>query len=238
MSEPKVIYEDKFLMVLDKPPGWVVNKAATTRRQQTIQDWLPPVSGKKESDFVKREGIVHRLDKETSGLLIVAKKEDAFEDLQRQFKARSVLKKYLCLVHGKPRPEKGEIRAPLMRHPYNRKKFGVFLGGREAETMYKVIKDFGGKFSLVEMRPKTGRTHQIRVHLKYLGHPVVGDKTYAGRKTGRLDREWCPRQFLHAFYIKFTHPISKKELVFKTDLPHDLKKILKNLEEGEHGKGH
>jgi 23S rRNA pseudouridine1911/1915/1917 synthase len=88
------------------------------------------------------------------------------------------------------------------------------------------------------MRPKTGRTHQIRVHLKYLGHPVVGDKTYAGRKTGRLDREWCPRQFLHAFYIKFTHPISKKELVFKTDLPHDLKKILKNLEEGEHGKGH
>ncbi len=234
MNKPKVVYEDDFLLVLDKPAGWVVNRAQTTRGRVTIQDWLSPVSGDQEdSDFVKRRGIVHRLDKETSGLLVVAREERVFKNLQRQFKERRVRKKYLCLAHGVLKPEKGKIIAPVARHPGDRKKFGVFFQGRESETRYKVKEYFKDKLSLVEVYPKTGRTHQIRIHLKFIGHPVVGDLTYAGRKTARADRVWCPRQFLHAFYLKFVHPESKKTMEFKTGLPDDLREALEKLRRGK-----
>jgi 23S rRNA pseudouridine1911/1915/1917 synthase len=229
MNKPKIIFEDQSLLVLDKPAGWVVNRAETTLRLPTIQEWLKPVKGESDSDFVKRRGIVHRLDKETSGLLLVAKTGVVFEALQKQFKERRIIKKYLCLVHGVVSPKEGRINAPVLRHPYNKKKFGVFLGGREAVTDYKVVRSFGNQFSLVEARPKTGRTHQIRVHFKYIGHPIVADELYVGRKTQREDKKWCPRQFLQAFYLGFYHPVSKKFLEFEIDLPGELKKALKSL---------
>lgn len=233
MKAPKILYEDQHLLVLAKPAGLVVNRAQTTK-ETTLQDWIEN-NFKFEISNSKfyRNGIVHRLDKETSGVMVVAKTPTAFSNLQQQFKERKVKKYYLALVHGKVQPEQGVIRAPISRSPFDRKKFGIFLGGREAETEYKVlaVKEKEGNFySLLEVRPKTGRTHQVRVHLKYLGYPLVGDEFYAGRKTVRADRQWCPRQFLHAQRIIFFHPQTGKKLDFSSPLPPELKNALKYLE--------
>ena len=255
----QIIFEDDFLLVIDKPAGMVVNWAETTRGEETVQDWIEnnfqfPIS----NDQTLRNGIVHRLDKETSGLLIIAKTKEVFENLQQQFKERKVKKKYLALVHGKLEPVEGVIEASISRSPFDRKKFGVFLGGREAKTGYKVIKYLDGirsfvnhrhqmdrltiknkssadgglqdsphsrihvQFSLLGLTPETGRTHQIRVHLKFIGHPIVGDEKYAGRKTSRSDRKWCPRQFLHAAGLSFNHPVTGKRMEIVSKLPSDL----------------
>jgi len=261
---PQILYEDEFLLVLNKPAGWVVNRSQTVKKE-TLQDWLEKNFQFSIFNFQNyRSGIVHRLDKDTSGVLVVAKTPEAFENLQRQFKERIVKKRYLVLVHGKIQPFDGVIRAPIARSPFDRKKFGVFLGGREAETKYRMISNFSRlkqrvavlgdlkqrsrptrrtgrqfsnsqkeNFSLLEVEPKTGRTHQIRVHLKYLGHPVVADEFYAGRKTYRADKLWCPRQFLHAYELIFTHPQSEKKVKFFAPLPFDLKKALGNLKKCE-----
>ena len=239
MIAPKIVFEGTSFLVLEKPPGWVVNRAETTRGIQTIQDWIEEklkiknLKLKIPSDFIRRSGVVHRLDKETSGLLLIAKTPEAFENLQEQFKERRVEKRYLALVHGRVQPDSGEINAAISRSPFNRKKFGVFLGGREAVTKYKILGYYDtrrlGKFSLVELEPKTGRTHQIRVHLKYIGHPVVGDDFYAGRKTAGLDRKWCGRQFLHASYLAFFHPETGEKLEFTSPLPTDLEAVMKKL---------
>jgi len=244
---PQILYEDEFLLVLNKPAGWVVNRSQTVKKE-TLQDWLEKNFQFSVFSFQNyRSGIVHRLDKNTSGVLVVAKKPEVFENLQRQFKERTVKKRYLVLVHGKVQPLEGVIRAPIARSPFDRKKFGVFLGGREAETKYRVISNFfrpkqrgkqisnSGKedFSLLEVEPKTGRTHQIRVHLKYLGYPVVADEFYAGRKTYRADKLWCPRQFLHACELSFTHPQSGKKVKFSASLSLDLKKALECLKKCE-----
>lgn len=227
-----VFFEDETILLLDKPAGLVVNKAKTVE-QTTLQDWLQVYLKLKGRGIGARAGIVHRLDKETSGLILVAKTEKAFLELQKQFKERKVKKKYLALVHGHLETKRGVIKAPISRSPFDRKKFGVFLGGREGETEYKLLKDYEhqklGSFSLLELAPKTGRTHQIRVHLKYIGHPVVADKKYAGRKTARQDRQWCPRQFLHALSITFRHPETGKRLKFTSALPDELKKALELL---------
>lgn len=242
MKAPKILHEDEYLLVLDKPAGLVVNRAETTK-QPTLQDWIEKKL-KVKSDFIQRAGIVHRLDKETSGLILVAKTPEAFASLQKQFKERRVNKRYLALVHGKIEPSEGIIKAPITRSPFDRKKFGIFLGGREAETRYKTILNFtcpSGRrefkilnreeeFSLLELTPKTGRTHQIRVHLKFIGHPVVGDEFYAGRKTARADRLWCPRQFLHASFLSFFHPKTGEKVEFTSPLPLELKNALKYLE--------
>lgn len=247
----KIVYEDGTFLVIDKPSGWVVNRAETTKGAQIVQDWVekylkvPQEESTRDTrgtldicdTFCRRAGIVHRLDKETSGLLLVAKTPTAFENLQKQFKERKVEKRYLALVHGKVEPPEGVIEAAISRSPFDRKKFGVFLGGREAKTKYRVLsikykvwerKEFF--YSLLELTPETGRTHQIRVHLKYIGHPVVGDEKYAGRKIARQDRQWCPRQFLHAAYLKFRHPKTKEEMEFKEELPKDLKEALQTLD--------
>jgi len=221
-STPKIIYEDQSLLVIDKPAGVVVNRAETVR-EKTIQDWLKESLKIKGEGIGDRAGIVHRLDKETSGLLLIAKTEKAFVNLQKQFKERRVEKRYLALVHGRVMPKKGTIEVPIARNPYNRKKFGVFLGGRQAKTNYQVKKTYPD-LTLLELRPETGRTHQIRVHLKYINHPVVADEKYGGRKTARADREWCPRQFLHASFLSFTHPETKKKVSFSSPLPLELKK--------------
>jgi len=231
--EPKIIYEDSSLLVLDKPAGWIVNEASTTKDQPVLQTWLSQKDYPLARSLAERRGIVHRLDKETSGIIIVAKTKSAFEALQRQFKERQVKKTYLALVHGVLDEKVGEIEAPVGRLPWRRDRFGVLPGGREALTSYQVIDYFtrdGEEYSLVEAKPKTGRTHQIRIHLKYLGHPVVADEFYAGRKTARRDRTWCPRLFLHAASIEFFHPERGQKVKFSSGLPADLAVALVTLE--------
>ncbi len=224
--EPRVIYQDDSLLVIDKPAGWIVNEAETTKGQNVLQSWLSKMDYSLAKSREYRSGIVHRLDKETSGILIVAKIVAAFENLQKQFKERKVQKTYTALAHGKIEPKEGTIEAPVGRLPWRRDRFGVLPGGRQATTLYKVLsyhQQKANSYSLLELYPKTGRTHQIRIHLKYLGHPIVADEFYAGRKTARADRKWCPRLFLHASSIKFSHPVSNKPLEFKSPLPLDLR---------------
>ena len=209
-------------MVVDKPAGMVVNRAQTTKGRLTLQDWLM----KEKQILIDRAGIVHRLDKETSGVLVVAKSESVMKALQEQFKRRLVKKTYWCLVHGLVVPKEGRINLPISRNPFNRQRFGVFIGGREAETDYQVLNYYHlglEKFSLVEVKPKTGRTHQIRVHFKNLGFPLVGDEWYGGRKTSKKDRVWCPRLFLQAMAIEIN------QQVFRTSLALDLHGVLNKL---------
>ena len=229
--DTKIIFEDKNILLLNKPSGAVMNRANTTKKP-TIQDWLEKYLRLKDEGIGGRAGIVHRLDKGTSGIIIVAKTTKAFENIQRQFKERKVEKSYQCLVHGKIEIKKGQIKAPVGRLPWNRERFGVLPGGRSAETNYEVISYYKNDkdiFSLVNVFPRTGRTHQIRIHMKYLGYPLVADEFYAGRKTSREDKTWCPRLFLHAKSISFVHPDTNKKLVFQANLPDDLGKVLQKL---------
>ena len=231
---PQVVFQDDLLLVLDKPAGMVVNRAETTKNEETIQDWIQknlqfPISNSQPL----RNGLVHRLDKETSGLLIIAKTKEAFFNLQQQFKERKVRKRYLALVHGKVEPTQGMIQAAISRSPFDRKKFGVFLGGREAKTNYKVEKYYHlgtENYTFLELTPTTGRTHQIRVHLKFIGHPIVADEKYVGRKTLRKDLQWCPRLFLHAVGLSFFHPFSLQEVNLSSKLPSDLRLAMMKLE--------
>lgn len=227
----KVIFEDESLLVLDKPARVVVNRAKTTK-DETIQDWLEGYLKLKDRGIGDRAGIVHRLDKETSGALVVAKTKEVFENLQAQFKARKVKKEYTALVHGKVEIKTGTIEVPVGRLPWNRERFGVLPGGRAAETKYRVkeyYKKGGEDFSLLILKPKTGRTHQIRIHLKYLGYPIVSDTFYTGRKRARADRQWCPRLFLHAAKIVFNHPVNKKRVEHTSELPRELSACLRKL---------
>jgi len=180
---------------------------------------------------------VHRIDKETSGILLVAKTKEAFVDLQAQFKERKVKKTYLALAHGKIESEEGEIRVPVGRLSWNRKKFGVVADGREAVTKYKVLSIKYSVFdkkreplTLLELYPETGRTHQIRVHLKYINHPIFADFLYAGRKTSRDDRKFLNRVFLHAHKISFYHPRNKELVSFESNLPVELLSVINKLE--------
>ena len=234
MNDIKIIYEDEDFLIVDKPSGIIVNKADTTEGEFTVQDFLEQkyfLEGKTadESDFYKRGGIVHRIDKETSGILVVAKNKESFENLQLQFKERKVNKTYIALVHGHVTPKEGDIAVPVGRLPWNRKRFGVLAGGKDAITHYKVIEEYKGPFTLLELNPKTGRTHQIRVHLKYFNHPIFGDLFYAGRKTSRQDRKLLNRFFLHAKKISFLHPKTGERVEFESNLPHELESTLKAL---------
>jgi len=227
--EPEIVYEDNDLLVVNKPAGMVVDRSVTTKKRVTLEDWLAEQG---RGRGLVRQGIVHRLDKETSGLVVVAKTREVMGELQSQFKERQVEKIYLALVHGQVRPKKGKIKAPISRNPFNRKKFGVFVGGKAAETDYEVEKEYqcqGKDYGLLRLRPKTGRTHQLRVHLKYLGHPIVADELYAGRKTARNDRRWCERLWLHASQLELQQPFKKKKMGFKIDLAADLVAVLKKL---------
>lgn len=237
-----VLYEDREVLAINKPPGMVVNRA-TTVKEATVQDWAEErLIIKKEKlkieeedkDFCNRAGIAHRLDKETSGVLLIAKTPQTFFALQQQFKERGIKKTYLAVVHGTVVPEEGEIRVPVGRLPWNRERFGVVPGGKEAITRYKCVKASmrqcvkGEKeeISIVELHPETGRTHQIRVHMKYINHPIVGDYLYAGRKTARSDRVWAPRVMLHAWKVSFQHPTTKKDLAIEAPIPDDMNAII------------
>lgn len=234
MTDIKIIYKDNDILVLDKPSGITVNNADTTKGQFTVQDYLQekfslqnPTND--ESDFYKRAGIVHRIDKETSGILVVARNKESFDNLQLQFKERKVNKTYVALVHGHVESLEGEISVPIGRLPWNRKRFGVLSGGKEAKTFYKVLEKYQKPFTLLELTPKTGRTHQIRVHLKYFNHPIFGDFLYAGRKTSRDDRKILERFFLHAEKINFFHPTTGKKIEFESPLPLELWQTLKTV---------
>lgn len=236
-GEPSLIYIDPSFLVLDKPSGWVVNSATTTKAP-VVQEWLEANNARLGTRGVDRMGIVHRLDKETSGILLVARDQYAMDELQRQFKERSIKKQYTALVHGKLKVQKGEVDAPIGRRPKNRERFGIVKEGREAQTGYEVIGEYiqdetspqGRRvYTLLRLFPRTGRTHQIRVHMKYLGNPVVSDTFYAGRKTSRQDRKWCPRLFLHASRIEFVHPVHNSHCSFESDLPKDLQEALDTL---------
>lgn len=216
-----ILFEDSYLLVLNKPLGLVVNRAESVKGE-TVQDWVE----KTYRIFIEnRAGIVHRIDKETSGCLLIAKTPESFVELQRQFKSREIKKTYLAIVHGKLVPQVGEIRAPVGRLPWNRERFGIVPGGKEAMTRY-VVKKTLEQYSLVELYPETGRTHQIRVHLKYINHPIVGDYLYAGRKTSRSDRALVGRCLLHAWKISFLHPESHHQVDVEAPIPDDMNNVI------------
>ncbi|MCX8009100.1 MAG: RluA family pseudouridine synthase, partial [Patescibacteria group bacterium] len=194
--------------------------------------WLRYIQRDNEAEeFFSRSGIVHRLDKETSGVLLIAKHPAFFLAMKHQFMERTVQKTYVAIIHNHMPSMEGEINAPIDRLPWNKELFGVVPGGKEAVTFYKVLQTFP-KHQFIACHPKTGRTHQIRVHLKYLQRPIVGDYLYAGRKTARDDRQWVPRVMLHAQKIVFHHPVSSDEVIIEAPLPDDMTSVLENIASG------
>ena len=237
--EIPIIFEDSEIVVIDKPSGLVCNRAETVK-EETIQDWmdlrykLQDLDPKTEDEkyFRERSGLVHRLDRETSGVMVLAKTVVAFVALLKQFKERGVQKTYMALTHGYWSAREGEISLPIGRRRDDRKKFGVREDGRESVTQYEVKSEYTSwefpkelkvddrgyvGFSLVTFKPKTGRTHQIRVHAKQMGHPLVGDMDYAGRKRSREDRKWAHRVMLQAQRIEFEHPRNGKRIHFESN---------------------
>jgi 23S rRNA pseudouridine1911/1915/1917 synthase len=231
-----IIYEDAALIVVNKPAGLVVHPAAGIHSGTLANalayhfDHLPTKGGR------IRPGIVHRIDKDTSGLLVVAKTEIAHEKLADQFRERTVLKSYLALVHGVVERDKGRIDQPLARDPRNRTRMAIVRGGRSALTLYRIQRRYD-RFTLLGVEIKTGRTHQIRVHLASLKHPVVGDEVYGGGRDNtvrdpklRVEIRKLGRHFLHAAELGFKHPISGEELRFQAPLAPELQHLLDFLE--------
>ncbi len=222
-----VIYEDDALLVVNKPAGMVVHPAyghASGTLVNAVLAHCPQIADVGGPD---RAGVVHRLDKDTSGLILIAKDGVTRATLQRQFKRRQVAKTYLALVEGQMQPREGVVEAPVGRDKRQRKKMAVVRSGREARTMYRAIEYFAN-YTLLEVRPHTGRTHQVRVHLSWLGYPIVGDAVY-GRHRQRLLRG---RHFLHAARIRFSHPATSEEVEFEAPLPPKLADVLNQLRRG------
>jgi 23S rRNA pseudouridine1911/1915/1917 synthase len=222
----RIVYEDGDLLVVDKPAGLPVHPSPGHSRHTLVNAVLahcPDLSG---IGGEGRPGIVHRLDKDTSGLVIVAKHDDAHLSLARQLKERRVEKAYLALVEGRIEPPEGVIEAPIGRHPRHRKRMAVVEGGRDARTRYRLLREVDGR-SLVEVRPETGRTHQIRVHFAAIGHPVVGDPVYGRRRSAPPGLR---RQFLHAQRLAFRHPRTGDRLELEAPLAEDLQEALAELE--------
>ncbi len=220
-----LVYEDQDLLVVNKPPGLVVHPAAGHRRGTLVNALLHYCSELKAIGGVERPGIVHRLDKDTSGCLVVAKTEKAHQVLSRQFETRQVRKTYLAAVHGSMRPGERKITVPIGRHETERKRMGVRTRkGRETETTLRVLRATP-ECSLVEVLPITGRTHQIRVHVAAVGHPVIGDKVYGGRRE-RKSRWRVPRHLLHAWKLAFAHPRTGAWVESVAPLPPDFQEFL------------
>ncbi|MHB1204104.1 MAG: RluA family pseudouridine synthase [Rhodospirillaceae bacterium] len=234
-----VVYEDSSLIVIDKPAGLVVHPAPGNPDRTLVNallahcgDSLAGIGG------VRRPGIVHRIDKDTSGLLVVAKTEGAHAALSAQFKAHTIARLYDAFVWGVPKPASGDITGAIGRSPRNRKKMAlVKRGGKEAQTHYATVRAFPPLAAHLRCRLATGRTHQIRVHLASLGHGLIGDQVYGARarNLGKLDAATLellrgfPRQALHAATLGFVHPVSGKDLRFESPLPADLKALQQAL---------
>ncbi|MBT9161269.1 MAG: RluA family pseudouridine synthase [Dehalococcoidia bacterium] len=217
-----IVYEDDYVMVIDKPAGLTVHPAPGHRSGTLVNAILAHCPDLMTIKGSVRPGIVHRLDKDTSGLMMVAKNDAAQMSLSGQIKRRAIKKGYLALVSGHLSPAQGTIEAPIGRHPRDRKRMAVISTGREARTFYKV-KEYLQSYSLLEVHTETGRTHQIRVHLSSIGHPVVGDAVY-GKRSDLLGR-----QFLHAHRLGFRLPSSGDFVEFESALPLDLQEALKQI---------
>ncbi len=218
-----IIYEDNDLLVIDKPAGLTVHPAPGHPNHTLVNAILAHFPHLADISGSVRPGIVHRLDKDTSGLIVIAKNSVAQLNLVNQFKSRSVVKAYRVLVKGHLTPKDGIIEAAIGRDPRNRKRMAVVSGGREARTQYHVLK-YIGNYTLLEIRPETGRTHQIRVHLAAIGFPVVGDATYG------VKSPYLSRQFLHASLLGFKLPSTGEYVEFTSELPSDLKQALDSIE--------
>jgi len=229
-----ILYEDEALIVVNKAAGIVVHPAPGHTENTLIQGLLHRYPDLRNVGEAERPGLVHRLDAETSGILIFARREDVLQELQRQFKARETEKSYHALVNGMPLKAEGRVDEPLGRHPQDRKRRAVNgLAAREARSAYRVLRGLAnGSAALLEVSIETGRTHQIRVHLLHLGHPVLGDKLYGGRRS-QLAAPWpqAKRHMLHAFRLRLCHPDDKRELVFEAPLPEDFETCLHTLQQ-------
>jgi len=227
-----IVYEDETLVVVNKPAGLVVHPAAGTPSGTLANALAYHFQHLPSGGTGVRPGIVHRLDRDTSGLLVVAKTEVALENLSDQFRDRKVFKSYVALVHGLVLANSGKIDQPLARDPSNRTRMAVVRGGRSALTLYRVRQAFD-RFTLLDVELNTGRTHQIRVHLAWLKHPVVGDETYGGGRDNtiqdprlRAQIRNLNRHFLHAEKLAFTHPKTNEVVKFESPLPLELADIL------------
>ena len=238
----RIIYEDRHLIVVDKPAGMVVHPATGNFSGTLVNALLHHCPDLPGIGGVLRPGIVHRLDKDTSGVLVVAKDDETHRGLADQFKRHTTMRKYMGIVFGRIAVE-GKIDAPVGRHPLNRKKMSARpRKGREARTHWKVLKRYA-QFSLVEFRLETGRTHQIRVHLSSIGHPLLGDPLYGGRRrltsiTPPLLRQGLQRlrrQALHAASLGFIHPATEEKREFLSPLPADMEEAIGLLEELDSG---
>lgn len=239
LATPTILFQDEDICVFNKPSGLVVDRSAS-QPTGTLQDFLGVEFPEQRS--VERAGIVHRLDKETSGLLLVARNEEARQALVLAFASRLIHKEYKALVHGRLDAEQ-TVEGAIARNPKNREKFIILDEGKDAITTFRPtqhfsfplekLKEWGirskpafaaeyADITLVDALPKTGRTHQIRVHSQSIGHAIVADERYAGRKRSRIDRKWCPRLFLHAHTLTFPHPKTSETMTFSADLPEDL----------------
>jgi 23S rRNA pseudouridine1911/1915/1917 synthase len=231
----EIVYEDETLAVVNKPAGLVVHPAAGTPSGTLANALAYHFQQLPDSGAGVRPGIVHRLDRDTSGLLVVAKTEAALENLSDQFRDRTVFKSYVTLVHGRMAASSGKIDQPLARDPANRTRMAVVRGGRNALTLYRVRRAFE-RFTLLDVELKTGRTHQIRVHLAWLKHPVVGDETYGGGRDNTIQNPQLrarvrnlKRHFLHAEKLGFVHPVKQKFMKFESSLPEELTDLLAAL---------
>lgn len=225
--ELEILYEDESVAVVNKPADLVIHPAPGHRSQTLVNALLARYGNLPEAGEPLKPGIVHRLDKGTSGCLVVARTEEAMKSLLSQFKNRGVEKIYWAVVAGRL-PEEGIFDKPIGRHPKNRQKISSRTRkGREAKTQWKVLENFGDCFSWVEIRLHTGRTHQIRVHFAEAGHPVVGDPVYGRRAKAHV--EGVTRPMLHARRLGFTHPVSGRRLEFEAPLPQDINELLQNL---------
>lgn len=220
-----IVYEDDDVIIINKPQGMVVHPAAGNETGTLVNGLLYHCGSSLSAiNGVVRPGIVHRIDKDTSGLLIAAKNNEAHLSLCEQWKSNKPLRKYITLVNGNIKEDKGTIDKPIARHPIDRKKMAVVIGGREAITHYKVIERYG-QYSLVECTLETGRTHQIRVHMASIGHSVVGDKTYGIKK----EKFNLNGQLLHAATLGFIHPSLKTKMEFTSELPDYFQNVLNKL---------
>ena len=235
----EIIHEDDAVAVVNKPAGLVVHPAAGIHSGTLANALVFHFQQLPSSAETPRPGIVHRLDRDTSGLLVVAKTESALEKLADQFRDRSVFKSYVALVHGRVETDTGKIDQPLARDPSNRTRMAVVKGGRQALSIFRVRRRYQ-RFTLLDVELKTGRTHQIRVHLSWLKHPVVGDEIYGGGRDNsvqdarlRARIRNLGRHFLHAEKLGFLHPVTGTPLEFTAPLPMELTELLSDLDERE-----
>ena len=229
----RIAFEDEHLIVVDKPAGLVVHPAAGNLDGTLVNALLHHCKGSLSGiGGVARPGIVHRIDKDTSGLMVAAKTDRAHEGLAKQFADHSIERRYLAIVSGQPTPPAGSVDAPLARSPQNRKKIAIVANGKRAVTHYRTVERLRRDAALVECRLETGRTHQVRVHMASLGHALLGDPVYGRTKQAHralLETLGFRRQALHAARLGFIHPITKVALSFESTMPADMQELFIQL---------